>query len=450
MIQPDRVHHLNATPIADRALVIYWMQAAQRTSHNYALEYAISEANRLGKPLIVYFGLTDTYPGANLRHYTFMIEGLKETAKRLAKREMQFVFVHADPADGLRDLFSLAALIVTDLGYTRIQRKWREEVAAKAPCSVVAVESEVVVPVQTVCPKEAWSAAVIRRRIEPLLSDYLAPLPQSKVKRRSIDFAIDHPKRIAVETALENLEVDRSVAAVTGTTGGYTQARRRLEDFIEHKLKQYAERRNDPCAGMTSGLSPYLHFGQVSPVEIALEIKKSYPKLGREFLEELIVRRELSMNFVWYNTKYDLFDCLPAWAKSTLHAHARDKREYIYSRPEWESASTHDPYWNSAQKELLLTGRIHGYMRMYWGKKILEWSRSPEEAYETAVYLNDKYQLDGRDPNGYAGVAWCFGKHDRPWAERPVFGMVRYMNDKGLKRKFEIDSYVAAIAALER
>ncbi len=426
------------------------MQASQRASYNHALEYAIDEANRLTKPLIVYFGLTDNYPGANLRQYTFMNQGLIETAKRLAKRGIQFVLVHSDPPEGLKLLFSQAALIVTDLGYTRVQRKWREEVAAGALCSVVAVESEVVVPVQTVCPKEAWSAAVIRRRIVPWLSEHLTPLSESKVKRKSIDFPIDHPKRIAVETALENLKVDRSVAAVSGTTGGHLHARRRLEDFIEHKLKHYAEGRNDPCAEMTSGLSPYLHFGQISPVEIALEIKKSAPKIGKEFLEELIVRRELSMNVVWYNTKYDSFDCLPAWAKATLHAHARDKREFVYSKSDWESASTHDPYWNATQRELLLTGRIHGYMRMYWGKKILEWSRSPEEAYETAVYLNDKYQLDGRDPNGYAGVAWCFGKHDRPWAERPVFGMVRYMNDKGLKRKFDIDSYVAAIAALDR
>jgi deoxyribodipyrimidine photo-lyase len=195
----------------------------------------------------------------------------------------------------------------------------------------------------------------------------------------------------------------------------------------------------------TSGLSPYLHFGQISPLFVALEVKKSGKKGKEDFLEELIVRRELAVNFVHYNSAYDSFNCLPQWAKATLHAHLEDKREYAYSLKDLENAKTHDPYWNAAQEEMRISGKMHGYMRMYWGKKILEWTRSPEEAFRRALYLNNKYNIDGRDPNGFAGVAWCFGKHDRPWKERQIFGKVRYMSSHGLERKFEIEKYVRKI-----
>lgn len=450
MIHADRIHHLNAKPTAAGEFVAYWMQASQRAQCNHALEYAIGEANRLNKTLIVYFGITDNYPGANLRHYTFMIEGLRQTSRHLEKRGIQFVMIHAEPWAGIRALAKKAALIVTDVGYTRIQRQWREAVAAESPCAVVAVESDVVVPVQRVCPKEAWSAAVIRRRITPLLREYLAPLPEVRLKKKSTGVQIDVKGRVEPDSILDRLKIERAVGAVASTRGGYMSAQSLLKRFVEHSLTRYGDERNDPNAGATSGLSPYLHFGQVSPIEIALAVKEASPRHSSEYLEELIVRRELSMNFCWYNPDYDRYACLPSWAKATLEKHARDRREYAYSRAAWESADTHDQYWNAAQKELLLTGRIHGYMRMYWGKKILQWSKSPEEAFDTAVYLNDKYALDGRDPNGYAGVAWCFGKHDRPWAERPVFGMVRYMNDAGLRRKFDADAYVARIAALDK
>jgi deoxyribodipyrimidine photo-lyase len=189
-------------------------------------------------------------------------------------------------------------------------------------------------------------------------------------------------------------------------------------------------------------MSPYLHFGQISPLYIALKVSKTRSLGAEAFFEELIIRRELSMNFVFYNEKYDSFKSIPDWAKKTLRAHQKDRRPYLYSPKELENAGTHDPYWNAAQKEMVITGKMHGYMRMYWGKKILEWSKTPEEAFKVALYLNNKYELDGRDPNGFIGVAWCFGKHDRPWGERAIFGNVRYMNDKGLKRKFDADKYV--------
>jgi len=241
------------------------------------------------------------------------------------------------------------------------------------------------------------------------------------------------------------------VSKVAGFRGGSSEASKRLEIFVEDKLSGYADFRNDPSVDYQSMLSPYLHFGQISPIQIALKVLGAQaPASAKEaYLEELIVRRELAVNYVNYNSNYDCFEGLPEWAKRTLLSHKSDPREYLYSLNELENFETHDPYWNAAQNEMRITGKIHGYMRMYWGKKIIEWSENPELAFNTALYLNNKYELDGRDPNSFAGVAWCFGKHDRPWKERPVFGSVRYMNENGLRRKFDADKYVAKIGHLQ-
>ncbi|MFP4180413.1 MAG: hypothetical protein ACLFSA_10205, partial [Spirochaetaceae bacterium] len=221
-----------------------------------------------------------------------------------------------------------------------------------------------------------------------------------------------------------------------------------LEEFIAEKLEGFDTFRNDPTKDCASGLSPYLHFGQISPLTIALAVMEHKELPSEGFLEELVVRRELSFNFTWYNPRYDSPASLPRWAQETLKAHEQDMREPSYSMGELESGLTEDPYWNAAQMEMLVTGKMHGYMRMYWGKKILEWTPSLEEAFRRALYLNNRYALDGRDPNSFAGVAWCFGKHDRPWKERRIFGKVRYMNDRGLERKFKIGKYVERIHAL--
>jgi len=245
----------------------------------------------------------------------------------------------------------------------------------------------------------------------------------------------------------------QAVAPVTAVRGGTARANALLEEFIAKKIRHYDELRNDPALDYSSHLSPYLHFGQVSPLAVSLRItaEKSIPAAAREaFLEELIVRRELSMNFAFYNDLYDEYECLPDWARKTLAEHAKDRREYLYDADQWERAGTHDPYWNAAQREMMITGKMHNYMRMYWGKKLLEWSRTPAEAFRTALALNNRYELDGRDPNGFAGVAWCFGKHDRAWFERKVFGKIRYMNDSGLRRKFDMDAYLKKVAALEK
>jgi deoxyribodipyrimidine photo-lyase len=250
---------------------------------------------------------------------------------------------------------------------------------------------------------------------------------------------------------LESLPLDRSVAPAEGAKGGTSRALSLLHSYIEEKLPFYADERNDPGLETQSGLSPYLHFGQVSPVTIARAVRRAsgVSEAARAaFLEQLIVRRELSMNFVAHTAAYDSFACLPAWARATLAAHARDARPHQYSARQLEEGRTHDPYWNAAMSEMRLTGRLHGYMRMYWGKKIIEWSPSPAAAFRTALRLNNRYFLDGRDPNSYAGVAWCFGLHDRPWQQRPIFGMVRYMNESGLRRKFDIEGYVRRIEGL--
>jgi deoxyribodipyrimidine photo-lyase len=256
-----------------------------------------------------------------------------------------------------------------------------------------------------------------------------------------------------VDRALAKLKIDRSVARSSRFTGGETAARRLLLKFVRAKLAGYADRRNEPSAGGTSTLSPYLHFGQVSPIEIAIAVRdaKGASKADRNaFLEELIVRRELSMNHVFYNPHYDRYDGLPDWARKTLASHARDRRPYVYTRGQLESAQTHDRWWNAAQREMTLTGFMHNYMRMYWGKKILEWKRNPRDAFEDVLYLNNKYFLDGRDPNAYANVAWIFGLHDRPWGPpRKIFGTVRYMNAAGLERKFDMEAYVKFIDELE-
>ncbi|UCC22037.1 MAG: deoxyribodipyrimidine photolyase, partial [Planctomycetota bacterium] len=258
-------------------------------------------------------------------------------------------------------------------------------------------------------------------------------------------FSVDN-----IDKAVSRLNIDRTVGKVVGLRGGAAEAKRHLNNFLKNKLANYPKLRNDPNADCTSNMSPYLHFGQISPLYIALEVIKTKGPAKDAYLEELIVRRELSYNFVFYNNDYDKFKSLPPWVVRTLNFHRRDKRQYNYSLADFENARTHDPYWNTAQKQMLITGKMHGYMRMYWGKKILEWTKTPRQAFKIALYLNNKYELDGRDPNGFAGVAWCFGKHDRAWAERPVFGKVRYMNAAGLRRKFDPDQYVTKIDRLEK
>jgi deoxyribodipyrimidine photo-lyase len=446
MIQSERIKELNKKPITKNKYILYWMQQAQRSDYNHALEYAVAWANKLNKPLIVCFGITDDYPEANERHYYFMLEGLKETKRSLAIRGINMVIQYGSPEIVTLKLARNACLVVADRGYLRIQRNWRQHVARNASCRVVQVETDVVVPIETVTNKEEYAAATIRKKIQKQLLTFLTPVRKTGIKKQSLhlrfkEFAIDD-----IDTTLHQLKIDRSVPKVDKYHGGTIAAKRLLHNFIKTKLKYFSDDRNDPSKEILSSMSPYLHFGQISPLYIALQVNASRSKSKNAYLEELIVRRELSMNYVFYNPYYDSYKALPEWACKTLHEHKKDRRLQTYTRQQLENAETHDRYWNAAQKEMMLHGKMHGYMRMYWGKKIIEWIKDPEQAFRIALRMNNKYELDGRDPNGYAGVAWCFGKHDRPWPERKIFGKIRYMNADGLKRKFRIQDYVSRLS----
>ncbi len=314
-------------------------------------------------------------------------------------------------------------------------------------CPLIQVESNVIVPVKLASPREEYAAYSFRPKITKQLGKFLNPLTHTKPNipstNRHWSTQLEQNK---LEEIFTQFTLDDNVKPVPYVRGGTTIAKSRLQEFITNQLDDYHLHRNDPSRKIQSDMSPYLHFGQISPLFIAKQVEATESPGKAAYLEELIVRRELSINYVHYNPQYETLLGLPQWAQQTLLNHRTDQREYNYPLSVLEQAETHDPYWNAAQKEMIITGKMHGYMRMYWGKKILEWSQTPEQAFTNALYLNNKYELDGRDPNSYTGIAWCFGKHDRPWKERKIFGKVRYMNDRGLKRKFNIDRYVHQIA----
>lgn len=444
MIQKERISKLNENPIKKGDYVLYWMQASPRSHYNHALEYGIKKANDLKKPLLVYFGLTHDYPESNKRHLNFLLEGLKHTQLALESRGIKMAVQLISPPEGAIDLAGNASLVILDRGYLKIQKKWVQEFLKNINCSVIQVETNTVVPVETASFKEEYSAATIRRKIHNRLKEFLVPLEMNDIIKSSL--AIDESS-ISLEDSewiFKKLGIKSRVKPVKKFKGGTENAFKFLDEFMKKKLDKF-EYRNDPGRDYLSHMSPYLHFGQISPLFIALRVLSVNSPGKSSYLEELIIRRELALNFVFYNEHYDQLICLPGWAKKTLDVHEKDQREYNYTFEEFANAQTHDPYWNAAQTEMVATGKMHGYMRMYWGKKIIEWVESPETAYKIAIKLNNMYELDGRDPNGYAGVAWCFGKHDRAWKERDIFGKVRYMNAKGLERKFKINRYVSTV-----
>jgi deoxyribodipyrimidine photo-lyase len=450
-VSPERIRSLNQRLVQQGApAIVYWMQSSQRAIGNHALEYAVEQANLLGKPLVVYFGLTDRFPEANERHYAFMLEGLQEAQATLRERGIDLFIRKISPEQGVLELCPFAALVVVDRGYLRIERQWREFAASRAVCPVIQVETNVIVPVEKASPKEEYSAATLRTKISKLLADFAHPVEPVPYAGAGLSVSLPFQSFAIhdIQVALAQLDIDRGVGRVAKFHGGTSQANIHLENFIEHKLSHYVSAKSDPVENHTSDLSPYLHFGQISPLDIFLRVQPLGGEDVDSFLEELVVRRELSMNYVYYQPAYDSYAGLPQWARGTLEKHFADSRPYVYSLEQLEQSETHDPYWNAAQTEMVVTGKMHGYMRMYWGKKILEWSQTPQEAFHLALYLNNKYNLDGRDPNAFAGVAWCFGKHDRPWGERAIFGNVRYMNDKGLKRKFDMERYLDKIKKL--
>lgn len=451
MVEKERIHLLNEKRVnIDGEYVIYWMQSSQRVEYNHALEYAIYKANELNKNLVVYLGITENYPEANERHYYFMLEGLNEVSASLYGKKIRFIILKGSPEKEVLKFKEHAALVVVDAGYLRHEKIWRNYVAENLNCQFVKVETNVIMPVEYVSKKEEYSAATIRRKLNKL-SDEFFSLPESENYKGDFESELKFSNEIDItdiENVIQVLKIDKNVKKISNIVGGTSEAKKLLENFLENKLELYDLKRNEPSGRVCSDMSPYLHFGQISPVYIYNKVlsfcegDSTYENSKKAYIEELFVRRELAMNFVNYNESYDSYEGLPNWAKLTLESHANDEREYIYNLEQLENAKTHDKYWNAAQKELISMGKMQGYMRMYWGKKVIQWSRDPKEAYKILLYLNNKYELDGRDANGYAGVAWCFGKHDRPWGGRNIFGNVRYMADSGLKRKFDMDSYV--------
>ncbi|MFN7138199.1 MAG: deoxyribodipyrimidine photo-lyase [Limisphaerales bacterium] len=450
MIQDSRIKPLNQKPERPGKYILYWMQQSQRAEFNHALEFALQQANQRDLPLLVCFGLMDDYPEANVRQYRFMLEGLRETAQSLQKRWIKFVLSHGHPREIATRLADKAAIVVCDCGYLRHQKKWRQQLAASVACHVVQVESDVVVPVEEASDKQEFAARTIRPKIQTRLKDYLVELTPTR-PRKAFDFALDGLELSDLDGVMHRLKLDQSVPAVSHFfKGGSSEARKKLHRLLLHAFDQYAFCRNQPQTDHVSHLSMHLHFGQISPIEVALAVKNSEgnAESKKSFLEELIVRRELAQNFTEFANNYDTFEVLPRWAKQTLAEHRTDNRPILYTREELEAANTHDSDWNAAMLEMKYTGYMHNAMRMYWGKKILEWTRTPEEAFQTTLELNNRYFLDGRDPNAYANVAWVFGLHDRPWGERPIFGKVRYMNAAGLERKCDIKAYVQKVAKL--
>ncbi len=446
VIPAARIKPLNSGSLCNGRYVLYWMQSSQRTKANLALDYAISKANELDKPLLVCFGLDTAFPEANLRHFRFLLEGLQDARVGLQKLGINLVVWNKSPELVVTELSKDSCFTVVDRGYLRLLRQWYRYAADHLNCPLVQIEDNAIVPVETASPKEEYTAATLRPKLNKQLPQFLTKQDSPELKRQSLDLKLTSLDLTNLDRLLALLNLDKTVPPAT-FQGGTTTAQTLLNSFTETKLPHYIDQKNDPTLDGLSNLSPYLHFGQISPIQIAQQVTSAdAPDSAKDvFLEELIVRRELAINYVHYNPHYDSFEGLPNWAQSTLNTHQIDSHEYLYTLEQLETAQTHDPYWNASQTQMRQTGKMHGYMRMYWGKKILEWTKTPQEAYKIALYLNNKYELDGRDPNGYAGVAWCFGKHDRPWAPRPVFGTVRYMNAAGLKRKFDADKYVNQI-----
>jgi len=416
---------------------------------NWALLFAQELAIRRKAPLVVIFCLVPHFLDATMRQYLFMIAGLQEVEKRLAAENIPLVVVTGSPEMEIPTFVRSndVGVLVSDFTPLRMNRNWKAGIAEKIECPFYEVDTHNIVPCWLASPKQEYAARTFRPKITRAVPDFLEEF--TPLRRHPHEWQ-ESLKTIDWRYAVRTLRVDEPVSAVKWLEPGETAAYQVLQQFLEHKLGAYPEQRNDPSKDALSNLSPYLHFGQIAAQRVALEVNRSEaPRHAREtFFEELIVRRELAENYCYYNLACDSLDGLPEWARKTLQEHAEDPREYLYTRAELEHAETHDRYWNAAQMEMVRCGKMHGYLRMYWGKKILEWSSTPEAAFTTALFLNDTYELDGRDPNGITGIAWCFGTHDRPWQERAIVGKVRYMSAAGLKRKFDMDAYVQKVERL--
>jgi deoxyribodipyrimidine photo-lyase len=444
-INPLRITNRNQIPVPPDGAVVYWMSRDQRVADNWALLHAQSLALERQTPLAVVFTLADSFLGATLRQFGFMLRGLASVAERLQELGIPFILLRGNPPDEICRFIQghTVGVLVTDFDPLHIKRSWHDQVARSVSVPCIEVDAHNIVPCRVASSRQEFGAYTLRPKIHRLLAAFLHSFPPVTIH----PFPWPAPvKEFDLEATLSGITIDRSVAEIDWLTPGEQGGKARLDHFVENGLAAYESERNDPCRQGQSGLSPWLHFGQLSAQWVALEVvsQLSTSPSSEAFLEELIVRRELADNFCLYNSSYDRVEGFPDWAQRTIAEHRHDPREYLYTPEQLETGQTHDSLWNAAQLTMVTGGTMHGYLRMYWAKKILEWSPSPEDAMASAIMLNDRYQLDGRDPNGYAGIAWSMGGvHDRAWGERPVFGKIRYMNYKGCLRKFDVAEYIS-------
>lgn len=471
-------------PRADGGFVLYWMIAYRRTTWNFALDRAIEWARELQRPLVIFEALQCDYPWASERLHQFVLDGMAERCKALEEScvtYFPYVEEKAGAGKGLVEaLAARACVVVTDDFPSFFLPRMVESAAETVSVRFESVDSNGLLPVRA-AGAAFPTAFAFRRLLQKQLPMYLGDLPQAqplskltlpKVKELPQEIVRRWPaasfETLQDPTTLESLPIDHRVRGVT-TRGGERVAQGRLKTFLAERLENYSEARNEPGQEATSGLSPYLHFGNISSHEIFAELMKrekwSEERLAlrttgskegwwgvrpaaEAFLDQFVTWRELGFNMATYRDDYDRYDSLPEWAKATLAKHARDERSFVYTLKDFAGARTHDPLWNAAQRELVSEARMHNYMRMLWGKKILDWSRTPQEALEIMIELNNRYALDGRDPNSYSGIFWCLGRYDRPWGpERPVLGTVRYMSSENTARKFPMATYLRKYGA---
>lgn len=459
--------------------VLYWMQANRRFSYNYALDYAVGWANKLGKPLLIYEGLNVDYPWASDRLHRFILEGMQENLE-LSKKQKFNYYPYVEPEKGagkglLYRLADKAAVVISDEYPVFIIKEHNRKVGENIDVPYMTVDSNGIIPLG-VTDKDPYSAYLFRKIMQKHFVEAFthppkeSPLDELENKDEitlSQDFLQKYPqgeKYLSnIEESIAGFPIDHSVKP-----GKFTGTRQaglgKLGAFIQHKLDQYDDHRNDPDASASSGLSPWLHFGKVSEYEIVKaildhqpegwDITDITPNNGKNsgffngdpniesFLDEVITWREVGFHYAHHVDNYDQLESLPDWVHKTMDEHRNDEREYIYSLEEFEQSETHDEIWNAAQTELREEGIMHNYLRMLWGKKIIEWTPDYQTAADYMIELNNKYALDGRDPNSYSGIFWCLGRFDRAWQERPILGKLRYMTSQSTRKKVKLDRYL--------
>ncbi|XVF10754.1 hypothetical protein REPUB_Repub07fG0210100 [Reevesia pubescens] len=460
-VQPGRIRVLEegSQPLK-KGPVVYWMFRDQRLKDNWALIHAVDQANKANVPVAIAFNLFDQFLGAKARQLGFMLKGLRQLQSSIEDTlQIPFFLFQGEAEETIPKFLGEcgASLLVTDFSPLRQIRKSKDEICKRVSGSVTIheVDAHNIVPIWVASDKLEYGARTIRGKINKLLPEYLIDFPMLQPptnKWDSVNQLIVWDNLIA-DVLRKGAEVPEIEWCEPGETAAMEVLMGNKDGFLTKRLKNYSTDRNIPLKPRAlSCLSPYLHFGQISAQRCALEarsFRKLYPQAVDTFLEELVVRRELADNFCYYQPHYDSLQGAWEWARKTLVDHASDKREHTYTKEQLEKAQTADLLWNASQLEMVHYGKMHGFMRMYWAKKILEWTKGPKEAIEICIYLNDKYEIDGRDPNGYVGCMWSIcGVHDQGWRERPVFGKIRYMNYAGCKRKFDVDGYIAYIKRL--